>query len=225
MLIAFKIIYDRWFYRYGTSYATFASCKESLSVFLIETILFFRHRMRKQKYSNLNHSWSSLLIDTLKGTVSRDFRLLVFFMNQFPHKPHKLIHEKNQKQKISWHYPFKEEIPLRRKRTKGSLVDLETPPNNQYMYMALCVSADGSYREEICWAVSVTEYLWDGSVYLIHISAYWRLFTLFWIYYFFYLQTIYTVSTIQSVSNLYKLNIFTALTSLLVLKYGKLTSD
>jgi hypothetical protein len=40
---------------------------------------------------------------------------------------------------------------------------------------------------------------------------------------FFYPET--TVSTIQSVPNLYKLNIFTALTSLLVLKYGNITSD
>ncbi len=70
----------------------------------------------------------------IKGTVSRDFRLLVFFMNQFLPSPwvyylgrfeffrnsrrysklkvpyRKLIHEKNQKKKISWHCPFN--VPL-----------------------------------------------------------------------------------------------------------------
>jgi hypothetical protein len=34
-----------------------------------------------------NHNFFSPTIMRLKGTVSRDFRLLVFFMNQFPPSP------------------------------------------------------------------------------------------------------------------------------------------
>ncbi len=65
----------------------------------------------------------TIIVIRLKGTVPRDFRLLVFSWISFPQahtsravsiffensqRKGKMIHEKYQKQKNSWHCPFKE---------------------------------------------------------------------------------------------------------------------